>query len=395
MSTDKDVFWFSEFDGLRNTVDPEEMSPADLVAAVNVDITDSKRIRRRSGFGPAVVAGSCHSLWSNGSSAFVVAGTDLLEVLPDFTTRTLRTGLTPLARMAFEQLGHRVFFSNGFESGVIEDGAARDWGFAAPPLPAVAVVAGSLQPGRYQYATTYVDAYDQESGAGRAGVIDIQEPAGLAFSGFGEVPNRAARLNLYLSQPNGELLYLVESLHRDSTATVVSAPTAAVVPLATQFLAPAPAGEHIAYSYGRMYVARGARVYVSEPYAPELFDLRKGYMLESAVTMLAPIFGGLLVGTENEVGWIDGAEPDKAGYVHKAPHGVIPGTLAYGPTDDYAEAGGVAAYFATDGGIMRASPGGQLVNLTRARYQYPRATDGAGVVRVTNGISQYLAVLRG
>ena len=394
--SDKDVFSFSEFAGLRNTVDPAEMDPSDLATALNVDITDARRIRRRKGFGASVVSGACHSFWSSGSHAYMVRAGELLQVMPDFTVKVLRAGLTDDAQMEFDIVGGRVFFSNGQENGVIEGGVARPWGLAVPGLPAVVKVTGSLRAGRYQYVVTFSDQFGQESGAGRAGLIDLAEPSGLAFSSFGAVPDNAATINLYLSQPDGDILYLADALHRDATLTTVTAPIDGVMPLSTQFLSPPPPGAHIVYSYGRIYVADGQRVYPSEPYAPELFDLRKHHPTESLVTMLASVTAGMFIGTETEVGWVSGAEPDKSGFIHKAPHGVIPGTLAYGPTDDFGGgADGQAAYFATTGGIMRGLPGGQLENLTRARYQYPTATRGAGVVRTTGGIAQYLAVLQG
>lgn len=394
--SDKDVFSFSEFAGLRNTVDPAEMDPSDLVTALNVDITDSRRIRRRKGFGAAVVSGACHSFWSNGAQAYMVRAGELLQVMPDFTVKVLRAGLTISAPTVFDIVGERVFFSNGHENGVIEDGVARPWGLAVPSLPAAAKIPGSLRAGRYQYVTTVSDQYGQESGATRSGIIELTEPSGLAFSSFGAVPDNAARINLYLSQPDGDVLYLADELHPAATLATVTAPIDGVAPLSTQFLSPPPAGARIVYSYGRMYVADGQRVYPSEPYAPELFDLRKHYPTEALVTMLATVTGGLFVGTETEVGWINGVEPDKSEFIQKAPHGVIPGTLAYGPTDDFSDtAGGIVAYFATTDGVMRGLPGGQLENLTRARYQYPTAVRGAGVVRTTGGVAQYLAVLQG
>lgn len=396
MTADKDVFTFAEFDGLRNTVSPEEMPATDLVAAVNVDITDSKRVRRRKGIGAPVVSGACHSFWSNGAVAFVVSGTSLLQVMPDFTTRVLRTGLAVDAPMSYAVVGERVFFSNGYENGVVEDGVARPWGLDVPDLPVVSAIPGSLRAGRYQYVLVFKDTYGQGSGATRAGVVTLTEPAGLSFTSFGTVPAEAAAIELYLSQPDGELLYLAATIHPAATIALVTAPIDSVVPLETQFLSPPPPGQHIAYLYGRMYVAEGSRVYYSEPYAPELFDLRKQYPTEAKVTMLAPVSGGVFIGTETEIGWVSGADPEKTEFTTKASHGVIPGTLAYGATDDFSqEAGGRAAYFATDGGIMRGLPGGQLENLTRARYEYPTAARGAGVVRTTGGIAQYLAVLQG
>jgi hypothetical protein len=396
MNDDRDIFTFDQFAGLRNTVDAATMEPGDLVEALNVDITDAKRIVRRKGFGAPVISSACHSLWVGGPAALVVRGTDLLQIMPDYSTKLLRSGLTADAAMSFVAVGDRVFFSNGYESGVVQDGTARPWGVAVPQWPSVAVAPGSLRPGRYQYVTTYVDDIGQESGARRAGIIDLTVPSGLAFTGFGTPPGNIAAVNLYLSQPDGDTLYLVDTLSPAATAAMVSTPRDPMLPLTTQFLSPPPAGTHLAYVYGRIYVAVGNRVYYSEPFAPELFDLRKQYPLESTVTMLAGVSGGVYIGTETDIGWVDGADPEKTEYTRKAPHGVVPGSLAYGPVDDYApQSDGMAAYFTTTGGILRGSPGGTIENLTRARYTIPTAQRGAAVVRQIGGVAQYLAVLQG
>jgi hypothetical protein len=396
MNDDRDIFTFDQFAGLRNTVDPATMEPGDLIEARNVDITDAKRIVRRKGFGAPVISGACHSLWASGATSFVVRGTELLQIMPDYSTAVLRSDLTADAPMSFVAVGDRVFFSNGYETGVAQDGAARPWGIAVPQLPAVAIAPGTLRAGRYQYVTTYVDEMGQESGARRAGAIDLATPGGLAFTGFGAPPDNVVAVNLYLSQPDGDMLYLVDTLSSAATAAAVSTPRDPILPLATQFLSPPLPGAHLAYSYGRVYVAAGNRVYYSEPYAPELFDLRKQYPLEDIVTMLAGVTGGVYVGTGADVGWVDGRDPEKTEYERKAPYGVVPGTLAYGPTDDYADqAGGTAAYFTTTGGILRGSPGGAIENLTRARFTIPSAQRGASAVRQIGGVAQYLAVLQG
>lgn len=392
---DKDVVQFADFTGLRNTVEPENMETGDLVTATNVDVTDAKRLRRRKGFDAPVVSGACHSFWSSGDIALVARGAELLLVNPNFTTITLRSDLTLDSPISFSRVGDRVFFSNGYENGVIESGAARSWGLPVPALPAVAKITGALRPGKYQYVTTVRGALGQESGAGLAGLIELTEPGGLAFSGFGAF-SPGLSINLYLTQPDGDQLYLAEELSTGATAAVVTTPRDGTTLLVTQFLSPPPTGSHIGYAYGRMYVAHGNRTYYSEPYAPELFDLRKQYQSESLVTMVAPIDGGLFIGSETDVGWVGGTDPEKGEFVSRVPYGVIPGTLAYGSPDDTSGSpGGSVVYFATTGGIMRGTPGGVLENLTRDRYEYPTAARGAGVVRTIGGVAQYLTVLQG
>lgn len=395
-TSDKDVVQFAGFTGLRNTVDPSSMEPNDLVIARNVDVTDANRVTRRDGFGAPVVAGASHSLWSNGAQAFVVQGTSLLRINPDYSTDVLRADLTATAPMSFASLGNRVFYSNGHENGVVENGLSRPWGMPVPWLPAVSKIPGSLAVGAYQYVTTVSGHGGIESGALRAGTITLTEPGGLMFTDFGTFDSSVERINLYLSPPDGDMLYLVDSVPAAATAAAVTSPRDYVQPLATQHLSRPPAGQYILHAYGRMYVAVGPRVYYSEPAAPEHFDLRKNYPFESTVTMLGTANGGVIIGTETQAGWVSGTDPGKTEFEIRVPYGVIPGSLAYGPVDAAQPDAGLAAYFATTGGIVRVLPGGVFENLTRAKYTIPTADRGAGVVRTTqDGIAQYVAVLQG
>src|SRR5574341_416056 len=118
---DKDVFTFDKFKGLRNTVGPESLEPGDCTIALNVDQTDAERARRRKGFEVTGLTTAHHSLWSDGGIALAVNGTNLVQVLPDFTSRVVRTGLTSGAPMSYVLLGSRVFYSNGAETGIFQD----------------------------------------------------------------------------------------------------------------------------------------------------------------------------------------------------------------------------------------------------------------------------------
>jgi len=55
----------AKFTGLRNDVSHERFKAGDMEEATNVYLDDSGRVSRRDGL-TQVVAGSSHSLWSNG-----------------------------------------------------------------------------------------------------------------------------------------------------------------------------------------------------------------------------------------------------------------------------------------------------------------------------------------
>jgi hypothetical protein len=135
---------FSQCLGLRAAGTPHALvcDPAsgryELAEARNVDVK-SGRLVRRPGFMRLGETGFT-SLFSDGRTLYGVFGQGLFAIPDQGEPRLLRGGLTD-APMAFEAVGDTVYFANGFELGVIRDGAALPW--SAPVFP------GPDRSGRY------------------------------------------------------------------------------------------------------------------------------------------------------------------------------------------------------------------------------------------------------
>lgn len=394
----------SQFKGLRNNVPVDRFELGDLSVAQNVDIDDSERVTRRFGHGSAVVSGACKSLWSDGRVAFAVQSeTNLVEILPTYATITLRTGLTSGLDMTYVPMAGRVYYSNGAENGVIEGGQSRSWGITPPSdQPVASEVGGVLPAGRYQFAVTYLRADGQESGTPRAGFIDLAAMGGIALSSI-PVPADTGITSkaVYFSKCNGETLYRAGLVSVAATTFTYATEASLQIPLMTQHLRPPPAGALIGRFGARLLVATGNELYPSEPYAPELFDLRKVKRFDSRITMLETVDSraeGTWLGTEDAVVWLRGESPEKWTYDVAADYGVIPGTLAYieGETlGEGAPKGSAVAFFATTQGLCYGTPDGNLENLTRDRFAYPIQDKGAAIVRRHRGMVQGLVAMRG
>jgi hypothetical protein len=201
---------------------------------------------------------------------------------------------------------------------------------------------------------------------------------------------------LYVSPPNGDMLYhRMELPANEETASYV-APVGGTITLSTQFLYAPPPGLHLAEIGGRVLVAVGNRLYVSEPYAPELFDPRRVYAFTGRITLVAPVDDGVYLGTEGQIVWLPGKDPSTWVHQPRAAYGAIAGTLAYGDASEVSDGlSGPAAYFATTAGICVGVNGGSFRNLTDGRFAYPATKEGAGVVRTSRGSIQYVATLHG
>lgn len=375
------------FNGLRNDRPVERFDAADLSVASNVNIDNSGALSRRPGYTvvSTVPAGAKHSLWSDelGTIGLYVSGT----VLYSIAGVALMTDLTAGLPMAYHRELDRVYLTNGAQSGVLENGTVRSWGLPVPPAPAVSLIVGDMPAGAYQYTMTYVRNDGQESGAALAGRITVPEGGGLSFVlPVASDPSVTLKV-VYLSTPNGDAKYQALVVpNADTVATYTNNATELVTPLITQFLSGPPAG-HLVRSYrGHMYVAVSDTLYPSEPYAYELFDLRKGIPLDGRITLfeaLADMDGsGIFVGTDRTCGVLVGKGLSDFEYVKKTGYGAIAGTSVlvdgslYG--DNSLGARQLPMWLTTQG-VCVGLPRMEIRNLTRTRYTIAASGRGAGV----------------
>jgi hypothetical protein len=93
---------------------------------VNLDVTNTGTLFRRSGITQVLAETEPHSLWSEPDvgGAYYVAGSTLYGF--DGTTKTsLVTGLTPGFPCSYAQVSDDVYWSNGVQSGILVDGVTN------------------------------------------------------------------------------------------------------------------------------------------------------------------------------------------------------------------------------------------------------------------------------
>ncbi|MDO8632868.1 MAG: hypothetical protein Q7R41_20485, partial [Phycisphaerales bacterium] len=354
-----------------------------------------------------VVAGVDRALFASGSTCLGVGSNALKQILPDYSTVTLRSGLTAARDLSYAPVGDRVYYSNGVELGVVAEGASRSWGLPVPALPVAAATGGDLPEGTYQYVVTYIRSDGQESGAARAGTITLTATGGIDLSAIPVSSDTTVVAKaVYVSTRNGAALYRAGTIANATTTLAVREAGDPASPLQTQFLTAPPTGDFIGYFSGWMLVADGDRLYPSEPYAPELFDVRKAMPFSDRITMVAPVEKGVWIGTGSQVIWLNGDSPETWKFDVRADYGVIPGTLAYGDSELIGAKSGKTIslsvkadapvpFFSTTRGLCVGEQDGELRNFTEARFAYPSQPVGAGVVRRHRGLAQYLVTLNG
>lgn len=405
------------FRGLRNVESGEQLRPGDLATALNVDLTNAGKLMSRKGY-TRVSATALHSLYSNHAVVLAAQGSTLKLVGSDFSLTTL-ADLGSSRPVSYETVLDTVFYSNGVTSGVVQGQSHRQWGVAPPAgQPAAqALVTGSLSPGTYQFAMTFRRADGHESGTGASGQVELAAgQRGISFSGMEVSTNPLIRDKiLYLGSANGEVMYRVAEVPNAQTSVSVLSPDFGP-PLLTQFAGPPPPGHIVRWHGGRMWVATADGIYYSDPYEPELFRLADCYMrVPGMPSMFEPVGNGAYVATQDEGSGDDsetkgatwfwsGSDPKQMSPTQVFDHGAVMGTATKvdagfleSPVEGETEGMGSrpAVVWVSRFGVCAGFEGGQVRNYTEARYSFPVAQRGAGMIRQDRGYTSYVATLQG
>lgn len=391
------------FSGINNKLDAERIkttasrddASVDLVAAVNVDIDNSKRLSRRNGT-TLKVAGASHSLWSNGALALFVSAGSMFVMQSGFALTEVAAGLSP-AQMSYADVNGMIYHSNAEVTGVVDGGHVRAWGMDINDIHVRAIATtGNMEPGIYLYAATFVDADGRESGTGMAQRLDLTFGGAMDFNwSVPDQPN-VMQINLYISQANGEVMYLAATREiEDATFSYVGGER--VLPLATQWMDAPPAGQVLCHYRGRIYIGSADALYATAPLSYEHCDMRDYVAFDgSTINVVAAVDSGLFVGTEKGVYYLNGAAFGDNTMVRKMASGAIRGSLVYADGQDVtgnpAMSGSIVALFATQDGIVMGSPDGSMVNLTTERFEMPEGQGGAAIF-MAGQYSKYLLTM--
>jgi hypothetical protein len=372
------------FAGLRNDTTPERFTRADLSVANNVDIDNTGQISLRSGY-TLVSAGAFHSLYGDPTRRVAVVNGVFSSIDAANAITPLKSLTDAVSKIGYSVSDNRLFFSNGTDSGVLQNGSVRTWGLTPPTALGAIATIGNLPAGSYQFTMTYVRNDGQESGAGLGGILTLPLGSGLTFALPVSSDPSVTSKNIYLTTPNGGVLYLAMSVpNAQTTASYVGDTKELNLELITQFMENAPSGQLSVVYKGRMYVASGSMLYPSQPFNYELFNLREAIALDGRITMLAAIEedNNLFIGTDKSVGIVVGDTLEEFKYIPKLNYGAIEGALTFVDGSlwgDNSTNARMLPVFLTTRGICVAIPQGEIKNTHRTRYSFTTSGQGAAL----------------
>lgn len=355
-----------------------ETPPDALRQCVNFDVSDTGQLTRRPGrvrFYEGTI--QPNSLYGRQDQLYFVES-GILKVYTASGIRSLAT--VGRGEMHYAEMAGTLYFTNGKITGRIMADTALHWGLPIPTQqPALAFQGGgSLAAGTYQVALTWTswlpNGAEEESGAALAETIDLDESGGIVLTRFPFV-DHATTVNVYVSHPNGSVLFLYGSYSTDiEQVTITDNPVGPE--LETQFLVPPPPGQCLCAHNARLLIANEKIVYLTEPFYPSLVDDRENVLLyDSPVTLLYSVTDGVYVGTETDLWFLSGFDSDALAQRRIASYGMSRNMAVHLPQTAY---GGMCW---SERGILALGDSGQIKPLFESRI----ALDGTSYLNGTAG----------
>jgi len=155
-----------------------------------------------------------------------------------------------------------------------------------------------------------------------------------------------------------------------------------------------PAGKFIAYYRGRLYVAKGKVLYVSDALCDH-YDIRTGFkVFSNNITMLAAVDKGLYI-SDGNAWFLGGTSPEEFTKIKVLDYDTVPYAFCIVNGSIIGEEGmqGQCLLWTSLDGICLGNSDGAVKNLTRERYPLSTYGIGCSSVRKINDTVHYITVL--
>ena len=383
--------------GINNVAKETALPETALRDALNADLDNAGKPRRRVGRTKVYTGTDVHSLHGAVCGAVFVEGSELKSLLPDNTASSIGD-LVSNSRVDYETLNERTYLTNGFEVWYLDKDANLTLnGTAHPegqPIPGFSSLVGSLESGRYLLAVTFVGADGEESGATLAIEVTTSQRGAITLSSIPQ-NSEATHVRIYCTEPGGQVLREFAEIPMGTTSYVITRTVQGRV-LETQFMRRLPPGRIIREYNGRLYTADGDTLYYSEALRYGLYAPANNFIrFAEPVTIVQPVVNGMFV-VSDKTYFLSGDNPKEFRQIVVSDQKGIFGTgqTFRGSVFD-PELVGDVAYWYSPVGAMLGLPGGVLRPLMEGSVALPEYEEGVTALREENGIRQAVTALRG
>ncbi len=320
------------FIGIDNvTPDPNRAQGA-LSDAVNTNIDLAGNATRRAGYSVASAG-----ITSVGKSAAlnrvlgIYAGA-LVWLDPE---ALVRNALGPVAdsELEYVDVNDETVVAGLNTLAVIRGGSFMSLGVEQPPAPILGLAtSGGLRAGKYGVLITFVAADGEESAASEAVFMTVAEGGGISITALPTpFETKTQYVRAYRTECDGDVFYNAGRVTSGGVLGTTTLGRAAD----TRHMRRMRGGRYLRYWRGRIVVARGRTLYMSEAMRYGLLDERHGFVqLPTRITFIQPVEGGIFVGQTNGVVFLAGTTPKDLNVVRTGAGTPTPGTSTEISSDD-------------------------------------------------------------
>ena len=368
--------------GMNNKQSDHSLPEGSARNLVNCDLDISGKARRRKGSTRVYSGLGLKGGYSCPVGVFFIEGQSLRELNTDNTSSSLYENLTG-STYAYSYFNGITYFSDNATNIKIKEGVAIPWGLPIPVTPIMSEISGSYGPGVYLAAYSWVDEDGLESGASSVGKITLANNAGIAFNVLPGLVPGAVTLRIYLSTPNGKVLYHVADTTNSSYAIMAGSYDSGSA-LELLHVGPPPLGNIMAIYNGRMYISTGKVVYYSEPYSFDHFRSGSFLQFPFEVTIMEPVTGGIFFASNKDTNFYSGNPEDGFNVIPKFNYGGLYGSSKRIPNSD-------EVIWMSQRGLIRGSANGECTNIQEQNVATESGTSGATLIREHDGFRQVIA----
>lgn len=384
--------------GMNNVMPDYALPDGTLRDAVNVDINDAGKVRRRDGRTQVYSGTNVRGLWRGAGRTLFAEGAELKQLNPDYTASTLAVGLATFVSPSFIEVNGVTYWSDGVNTnGTIRpDGTVSLWGIPPGPKPnCVPLAGGGLPGGTYRITTTYELDTGEEGGNDESFGAVVQDGGSLLVTGISAIAphQHITRFNVYVTLQNGEVFYHYGSYPIGVTSITITPSSTLSTVMGSWGSYPYPACSHLEYHKGRIFGAVKNIVYFTSAMNYRQSSLASEfYVFESDVTMIKAVPDGLYIADSEATYWLSGGDKDEPGKYAKQqvlPYPVTPGTAINIPNSTD------VAWFSTRGWCV-GSAGGKAENRMEGNVvPSQRYEVGAAMFRENDSLRQLVSAVQG
>lgn len=356
--------------------------------AVNVNFDNAGKASLRWGMvkkysGLGLAGGFCCS-----QGMFIVEAGSLRKVnVTGWASSVILTGITGTV-FTFHEFNGVLYFSDGTKTAKIVNGVAGKWGMENPSTPVVYSVTGIFGAGVYRCCLTYVNAAGNESGASEIVSLTIDDNKGIVFTNIPHSQDpQVVSVRLYMTTANGKIFFQCGDVANGTHFYSVLLPYDSGKVIDALFMTRPPAGQIIREYNGRIYIAAGPLLYVSEAYSPDLFSqLSKNvFQVGADVTVMEPVDDGIWI-VADKTYFMAGSGPEDFRQLTRLDYGAALGTGGKIPWSKD------VTWFSKRGFIV-AGNGGEIKNIQEDDVAPDYSDAGAILIREFDGKRQAIASL--